>query len=189
MGMTGAFLRSNFVFYNSLRALLLIDERGIIMEELLEVLEKNSRLSAKEIGIMLGRSEEEVQDAIKKYEDDNTIAGYTTLVNWERTGKEAVTALIEVKVTPQRGEGFDKVAERIYRFPEVKSCYLMSGGFDLTVIVEGKTMKEVALFVAEKLAPLEAVLSTATHFVLKKYKDKGTIFEEKPKDDREAIFI
>lgn len=159
------------------------------MEELLEILEKNSRLSAKEIAIMLGKTEEEIEEAIKKYEASNTIVGYTTLVNWEDTSKEKVTALIEVKVTPQRGEGFDKVAERIYRFPEVKACYLMSGGFDLTVIIEGKTMKEVALFVAEKLAPLEAVLSCATHFVLKKYKDKGTIFEEKPKDDREAIFI
>lgn len=159
------------------------------MEELLEVLEKNSRLSTEEIAVMLGKKEEEVAAQIEKYEQDGTIVGYTTLVNWEKTSKESVTALIEVKVTPQRGMGFDKVAERIYRFPEVKACYLMSGGFDLTVIVEGKTMKEVALFVAEKLAPLESVLSTGTHFVLKKYKDKGTIYEEKPKDDREAIFI
>lgn len=159
------------------------------MDELLTVLEKNSRLSEKELAIMLDKSEDEIKAAIKKYEDDGTIVGYTTLVNWEKTDKESVTALIEVKVTPQRGEGFDKVAERIYRFPEVKACYLMSGGFDLTVIVEGKTMKEVALFVAEKLAPLESVLSTGTHFVLKKYKDKGTIYEEKQKDDREAIFI
>lgn len=159
------------------------------MDELLTVLEKNSRLSEKELAIMLDKSEDEIKEAIKKYEDNGTIVGYTTLVNWEKTDKESVTALIEVKVTPQRGEGFDKVAERIYRFPEVKACYLMSGGFDLTVIVEGKTMKEVALFVAEKLAPLESVLSTGTHFVLKKYKDKGTIYEEKQKDDREAIFI
>ncbi len=159
------------------------------MEEILEILEKNSKYSEEQIAVMTGKSVEEVAAAIKKYEADNTIVGYTTLVNWDNTDKESVTALIEVKVTPQRGEGFDKVAERIYRFPEVKACYLMSGGFDLTVIIEGKTMKEVALFVAEKLAPLESVLSTATHFVLKKYKDKGTIFEEKPRDDREAIFI
>lgn len=159
------------------------------MDEILEILEKNSRYSEEQIAVMTGKSVEEVAAAIKKYEADNTIVGYTTLVNWDNTDKESVTALIEVKVTPQRGEGFDKVAERIYRFPEVKACYLMSGGFDLTVIIEGKTMKEVALFVAEKLAPLESVLSTATHFVLKKYKDKGTIFEEKPRDDREAIFI
>lgn len=105
------------------------------------------------------------------------------------TGSETVTALIEVKITPQRGVGFDKVAERIYKFSEVKACYLMSGGFDLTVIVEGKTMKEVALFVSEKLAVQEYVLSTGTHFVLKKYKDHGKIFKEKKIEDREAIFI
>lgn len=159
------------------------------MEELLEILEKNSKYTEEQMAVMTGKSLEEVKKAIKNFEEQNVIVGYTTLVNWEKTSKESVTALIEVKVTPQRGEGFDKVAERIYRFPEVKACYLMSGGFDLTVIIEGKTMKEVALFVAEKLAPLESVLSTATHFVLKKYKDKGTIFEEKPRDDREAIFI
>jgi DNA-binding Lrp family transcriptional regulator len=163
---------------------------GVIgMEEILEVLEKNGRITEEQIAVMLGKSVEDVKEAIRKMEADNIIVGYNTLVNWEKTDKESVTALIEVKVTPQRGEGFDKVAERIYRFPEVEACYLMSGGFDLTVIIEGRTMKEVAYFVAEKLAPLESVLSTATHFVLKKYKDKGTIFEEKPKDDREAIFI
>lgn len=159
------------------------------MEEILEILEKNSKYTEKEIAAMTGKTVAEVEAAIKKYEDDNIIVGYPTLVNWERTSKESVIALIEVKVTPQRGEGFDKVAERIYKFPEVKSCYLMSGGFDLTVIVEGKSMKEVALFVSERLSTQECVLSTATHFVLKKYKDKGTIFEEKTRDDREAIFI
>lgn len=159
------------------------------MEEILEILEKNNKLSEEQIAVMLNKSVEEVRAAIKKYEEDNVILGYNTLINWEKTNKESVTALIEVKVTPQRGEGFDKVAERIYRYPQVKACYLMSGGFDLTVIIEGKTMKEVALFVAEKLAPIENVLSTATHFVLKKFKDKGTIFEEKMKDDREAIIL
>lgn len=159
------------------------------MEEILEILEKNNRISAEQIAVMLDKSVEEVQTAIKKFEEEKIILGYNTLINWEKTAKETVIALIEVRVTPQRGEGFDKVAERIYRYPEVKDCYLMSGGFDLTVIVEGETMKEVALFVAEKLAPLESVLSTATHFVLKKYKDKGTIFEEKTKDDREAIVL
>ncbi|MDP4180338.1 MAG: Lrp/AsnC family transcriptional regulator [Bacillota bacterium] len=159
------------------------------MEEILELLENNSKLSEEQIAVMLGKTVEEVHETIKKFEDENVILGYNTLINWEKTGKEDVTALIELKVTPQRGEGFDKVAERIYRYPQVKACYLMSGGFDITVIVEGKTMKQVALFVAQKLAPLEHVLSTATHFVLKKYKDKGTIFEEKTKDDREAIIL
>lgn len=160
-----------------------------MMEEILEILEKNARASEEEIALMLNKSVGEVQAAIKKLEEDNIIVGYNTLINWDKSSKENVTALIEVKVTPQRGQGFDKVAERIYRYPQVKACYLMSGGFDLTVIIEGNSMKEVALFVAEKLAPLESVLSTATHFVLKKYKDEGVVFEEKGKDDREALIL
>ena len=159
------------------------------MDEISKILEKNSRYTDEQIAVMVGKSVEEVRDAIRDYEEKSIIAGYTTLVNWENTGKETVTALIEVKITPQRGEGFDKVAERIYKFPQVKACYLMSGGFDLTVIVEGKTMKEVAMFVSSKLAVQEHVLSTATHFVLKKYKDHGMMFKEKKLDDREAIFI
>lgn len=161
------------------------------MEEILEVLEKNFRYTDEQIAVMVGKSVEEVRDAIREYEEKSIIAGYTTLINWENTGKEVVTAFIQVKVTPQRGEGFDKVAERIYRYDQVQSCYLMSsGGFDLTVIVEGKTMKEVATFVAQKLAVLDNVDGTATHFVLKKYKDHGTIFKEKKNvDNREAIFI
>ncbi|HEY5586776.1 MAG TPA: Lrp/AsnC family transcriptional regulator [Ruminiclostridium sp.] len=159
------------------------------MEEILGILEKNSKATAEQIAIMIAKPIEEVEAAIKKYEEDNVIVGYNTLINWDKTEKEKVTALIEVKVTPQRGLGFDKIADRIYRYPEVTACYLMSGGFDLTVIIEGKTMKEVALFVSDKLAPLESVQSTSTHFVLKKYKDKGTIFEEKQVDRREQIFI
>lgn len=160
------------------------------MDEILEVLEKNSRFKDEEIATMTGKTVEEVREAIRGYEEKNIIAGYTTLINWENTGKETVTALIEVKITPQRGVGFDKVAERIYKFNEVKACYLMSsGGFDLTVIVEGKTMKEVALFVSEKLAIQECVTGTATHFVLKKYKDHGRVFKEKKNENREAIFI
>lgn len=160
------------------------------MDEILEVLEKNSRYKDEEIAIMTGKTVEEVREAIRDYEEKNIIAGYTTLINWENTGKETVTALIEVKITPQRGVGFDKVAERIYKFNEVKACYLMSsGGFDLTVIVEGKTMKEVALFVSEKLAIQEYVTGTATHFVLKKYKDHGRVFKERKTESREAIFI
>ena len=161
------------------------------MEEILEILEKNFRYTDEQIAVMAGKTVEEVREAIRDYEEKSIIAGYTTLINWENTGKEVVTALIQVKVTPQRGEGFDKVAERIYRYDQVKACYLMSsGGFDLTVIVEGKTMKEVATFVAQKLAVLDNVDGTATHFVLKKYKDHGTIFKEKKNsDNREAIFI
>ena len=161
------------------------------MEEILEILEKNFRYTDEQIAVMAGKTVEEVREAIRDYEEKSIIAGYTTLINWENTGKEVVTALIQVKVTPQRGEGFDKVAERIYRYDQVQACYLMSsGGFDLTVKVEGKTMKEVATFVAQKLAVLDNVDGTATHFVLKKYKDHGTIFKEKKNtDNREAIFI
>ena len=160
------------------------------MEEILEVLEKNSRYTDQEIAVMTGKIVEEVREAIRDYEERSKIAGYTTLINWENTGRETVTALIEVQITPQRGVGFDKVAERIYKFPQVKACYLMSsGGFDLTVIVEGKTMKEVAMFVSDKLSIQEYVTGTATHFVLKKYKDHGTIFREKKTDDREMLFI
>ena len=161
------------------------------MEEILEILEKNFRYTDEQIAVMAGKTVEEVREAIQDYEEKSIIAGYTTLINWENTGKEVVTALIQVKVTPQRGEGFDKVVERIYRYDQVQACYLMSsGGFDLTVIVEGKTMKDVATFVAQKLAVLDNVDGTATHFVLKKYKDHGTIFKEKKNtDNREAIFI
>ena len=159
------------------------------MEEILEILEGNSKTTTEQIAAMLNKNVDEVGNAIKKFEEDNVIVGYNTLIDWEKTSKETVTALLEVKVTPQRGQGFDKVAERIYRYPQVKACYLMSGGFDLTVIIEGKTMKEVALFVAEKLAPLDSVLSTSTHFVLRKFKDKGIVFEGEKKDDREAVVL
>ena len=157
------------------------------MEEILEILEKNSRYTDEQIAVMVGKTVQEVREAIRDYEEKSIIAGYTTLINWENTGSETVTALIEVKITPQRGEGFDKVAERIYEFSEVKACYLMSGGFDFTVIIEGKTMKSVAQFVAAKLAPLDSVLSTSTHFVLKKYKDYGTVIDEEDKDERMLV--
>jgi DNA-binding Lrp family transcriptional regulator len=166
-----------------------LEKGGIAMEQILEILERDNRITPEQIAVMLNQSVEEVKAAIKKLEDEQIILRYKTLINWEKTDREFVTALIEVKVTPQRGEGFDKVAERIYKYPQVKAVYLMSGGFDLTVIIEGRTMKEVALFVAEKLAPMESVLSTATHFVLKKYKDEGVIFEEKEKDDRQVITL
>ena len=126
---------------------------------------------------MTGMTEAEVAAAIAKYEDERVILGYKAIVDWDRTERESVTALIEVNVTPQRGEGFDRIAERIYQYDEVESVYLMSGSFDLTVIISGRSLKEVALFVGEKLAPLEDVTGTATHFILKKYKEKHLIFE------------
>ncbi len=157
--------------------------------DILSILAGNCRLSNEQIAVMLGAEEEEVNRAIRSMEEKNVLLGYPALIDWEKTDKDVVTAYIEVKVTPQRGQGFDKVAERIYQFPQVKSCNLMSGGYDLFVAVEGKSMKEVALFVAEKLAPIESVLSTATHFVLKKYKEKGVSFEQKYKDNREAVVL
>ena len=160
------------------------------MEEILEILEQNSRYTDEEIAIMTGKTVEEVKECFKECEERNIIAGYTSLINWENTKSETITALIEVKITPLRGVGFDKVAERIYKFDQVKACYLMSSGdFDLTVIVEGKTMKEVALFVSNKLAIQEYVTGTATHFILKKYKDHGRVFKEKVVNDREDIFV
>ena len=159
------------------------------MEEILKILQKNSRYTNEEIGVMVGKSEEEVEKTIKDYEKSGVIAGYTTLVNWDDTNKERVTALIEIKVAPQRDEGFDKVAERIYKFPEVSACYLMSGGFDVTVIVEGKSMSEVAHFVSQKLSVQEYILSTSTHFILKRYKDNGKVFDKKEIDKRESIII
>lgn len=159
----------------------------MLKEQILRAIDKNSKLSARDLAIMLGAAEEEVAAAICELEADSIICGYPTLINWDKTEDERVTALIEIKVTPQRGQGFDKIAERIYRFDEVSSVYLMSGGFDLTVIIDGKSMREVANFVSSKLAPLEAVLSTATHFVLKKYKEHGLPLVNEVEDERMLI--
>lgn len=156
-------------------------------DELLSILEKNSRIDFKELAVMLGTNEEEVLNEITKLEQDGVICAYHTLINWEKTDIEKVSALIEVKVTPQRGQGFDHIAERIYNYPEVKSVYLISGGYDLLVTLEEKTLKEIAGFVSDKLSTLDSVLSTATHFILKKYKDHGTIINEIKKDEREVI--
>ena len=155
--------------------------------ELLSILEKNSRIDFKELSVLLGISEEEVLNEISQLEKDGVICAYHTLINWEKTDIESVTALIEVKVTPQRGQGFDRIAERLYNYPEVKSVYLISGGYDLLVTLEEKSLKEIAAFVSDKLSTLDSVLSTATHFILKKYKDHGTIINKQVKDEREAI--
>ena len=156
-------------------------------DELLSILEKNSRIDFKELAVLLGVTEEQVLHEITKLEKENIIAAYHTLINWEKTDIEKVSALIEVRVTPQRGQGFDSIAERIYKYPEVRSVYLMSGAYDLMVILEGKTLREVSNFVSDKLSTLDSVLSTATHFILKKYKDHGTAFATKKEDEREMI--
>lgn len=156
-------------------------------EELLAIIEKNSRIDLKELAIILGVEEADVLNELEALEAEGVICGYHTLINWEKTSNEKVSALIEVRVTPQRGQGFDSVAERIYKYPEVRSVYLMSGGYDLMVILEGKTLREVSTFVTEKLSTLDTVLSTATHFILKKYKDHGTVLTQKKEDEREKI--
>ncbi len=158
-----------------------------LKERILRIIDSNAKLSASELAIMLGSTEEEVSTAIAEMEADNTICGYLTLINWEKIEQDYVTALIEVKVTPQRGQGFDTIAERIYKFDEVEAVYLMSGGFDLTVVIKGKSMRDVAGFVSAKLAPMEAILSTATHFVLKKYKEHGIAMESEETDERMLV--
>ena len=158
-----------------------------LKERILTIIEKNSRIDIAELAIMLGTEEVEVANALQEMENDGIICGYHTMVNWDKTGVEKVTALIEVRVTPQRGQGFDNIAERIFKYPEVDTVYLMSGGYDLMVILEGKTLREVAGFVTNKLSTLETVVGTTTHFILKKYKDHGTIMAKKYEDIREIV--
>ena len=155
-------------------------------EELLRIIEKNSRMDLKELAVILGVTEIDVVNELAALEAEGIICGYHTLINWEKTSVERVNALIEVRVTPQRGQGFDSVAERIYKYPEVHAVYLISGGYDLLVTLEGKTLKQVSTFVSEKFSTLDQVLSTATHFILKKYKDHGTILAEE-EDLREKV--
>lgn len=145
--------------------------------ELLKLLEDDARLTPEQIAIMLKEPVDSVKAQLAELEANGTILGYKAIVDWEKTDKEAVTAMIDVKLTPQQNRGFDRIAEKIYNYPEVKSVYLMSGAYDLSVLIEGKTMKEVAFFVSQKLAPIDAVISTATHFVLHKYKDTGVLYD------------
>lgn len=156
-------------------------------EELLRIIEKNSRMDLKELAVILGVEEIDVVNELAALENEGIICGYHTMINWELTDLEKVNALIEVRITPQRGQGFDNLAERIYKYPEVHSVYLISGGYDLLVSLEGKSLKEVSNFVSDKLSTLDGVLSTATHFVLKKYKEHGTILTKKYEDERELI--
>ena len=156
-------------------------------EKILTFIEKNSRINLKELAIMLGVDEASVANEIAAMEQENVICGYHTLIDWDKAGLEKVTAMIEVRVTPQRGMGFDKIAERIYNYPEVKSVYLISGGFDLMVTLEGKTLREVSQFVTDKLSTLDQVLSTKTNFILKKYKDHGTIMAAPVESDERGI--
>lgn len=160
------------------------------MDEILRILDKEQgRIDRSKIAAMLRMDETEVAAKMAEMEKNNVIVGYKTIVNWDKTDRDVVTALIELRIMPQRGEGFDKVAKRIYKYPQVRSLYLMSGAYDLAVTIEGKSMKEVALFVAQKLAPMDSIISTATHFVLKKYKEEGIVFEDDEKDTRQVITL
>lgn len=158
-----------------------------LKERILTIIEKNSRIEIKELAVVLGTEEAEVAEALQQLEEDGIICGYHTMIDWDKTGIENVTALIEVRVTPQRGKGFDDIAERIYKYPEVNSVYLISGGYDLMVTLDGKTLKQVSSFVTNKLSTLDTVIGTTTHFILKKYKDHGTIMSRKYEDQREMI--
>lgn len=157
------------------------------MKHFLKLLEKDAHLTPAELALMCEKEEGDIKALIDEYEKRGVILGYTTIIDWDKTDSEYVNALIELKVTPRVGSGYDEIAERIYSYPEVESVYLMSGGYDLTVMLRGKTMREVAIFVASKLATIEAVTSTATHFVLRKYKDHNVIFGGAPVDERGNI--
>ena len=157
------------------------------MKHLLKLLEKDAHITAEELALMCEKETGDIKKMIDDYEKAGIILGYTTVIDWDKTDTEYVNALIELKVTPRVGSGYDEIAERIYNYPEVESVYLMSGGFDLAVMLRGKTMREVAIFVAAKLATIEAVTSTATHFVLRKYKDHNVIFGGAPVDERGNI--
>lgn len=156
-------------------------------EQILNYIEKNSRVDLKEVAVCLGLSEIDVANELAAMESEGIICGYYTLIDWDKVTEERIHALIEVRVTPQRGKGFDEIAERIYKYPEVKSTYLISGAYDLLVFMEGKTLKEISSFVSQKLSTLDSVISTTTHFVLRKYKDNGTILNKKNEDERQIM--
>ena len=159
------------------------------MKDLLQLLEDDCTLTHAQLAAMTGMAEDEVAAAVAQYEKDRVILGYKTIIDWDRTQRESVTAMISVSVTPQRGEGVDRIAQRIYQYDEVESLYLMSGGsHDLTVIISGRTLKEIAHFVGEKLAPIEGVTGTATHFILKKYKEKHLIFPVQEVQEERFVF-
>ena len=159
------------------------------MKQLLQLLENDCTLTVPQLASMTGSTEAEVAAAIADYEKNHVILGYKAIVDWDRVRRETVTALIEVNVTPQSIDGFDRIAERIYQYDEVESMYLMSGSYDLTVIISGRTLREVAQFVGERLAPIQGVTGTATHFILKKYKEKHLVFRPQEPEEREYIFV
>ena len=160
----------------------------LISKKLLQLLEADCTLNSEQLAALANTSADDVEKRIAALEKEGVLLGYKAVVNWEKTAEESVEALIEVKITPQRDKGYDRIAERIYQYDEVESCYLMSGGYDLAVMLSGKTLKQVALFVSQKLSPIEGVLSTTTHFLLKKYKQQNVVFEQKEEQKERLIF-
>ena len=156
-------------------------------DKILTVMEKNARIRIDDLANILGEESARVRQEVERLETDKVICGYHTLINWDKVGQEKADAIIEVKVAPQRGVGFDQVAERIWQYPEVSSMFLVSGNCDFIVLLQGKSMREIAMFVSEKLATIDGVLSTMTQFILKKYKQEGFVVENPHKDEREAI--
>ena len=179
------------IFTNSPKyVIILLLFKGVTYMEnkLLSLLENDATLTPEQIAIMLDKEVGDIKKLILNYEKEGIILGYKTLIDWDKTSREYVTAIIEVKTTPQPERGFDRIAEKIYNYPEVESLYLISGGFDFAIIIEGKTLREVALFVAEKLSPISHIQTTSTHFVLRRYKDKGVIYGTKHEiDEREIL--
>lgn len=159
------------------------------MDKILSLLENDAKLTPAQIAAMLSKEEGEIRGIVENYEREGVILGYKSIIDWDKTDREYVNALIEVKVVPQKDKGFDYIAKKIYNYPEVQSLYLMSGGFDFAIMLEGKTMKEVAFFVAQKLATIDGISATATHFVLKKYKDKGVIYKSYASDPRNELML
>ena len=161
----------------------------VTRRQILKYMERNCKVDAGELAVLLGTDEDTVKREIAAMEKEKIICGYHTMIDWDKAGVEQVNALIEVRVTPQRGRGFEKIAERIYNYPEVSSISLISGGYDFLVTIEGKSLMEVSRFVSEKLSPIDEVVGTATHFILKKYKDHGTILAQKDKEERMLVTL
>ena len=159
------------------------------MDRLLSLLQNNARLTNKQLAVMLGREEEDVAKAIAAYEKSGVTRGYQAVIDWDKTDSPTVFARIEIKVTPKKDFGFEEIARTIMELEEVQSVSLMSGGYDLALTVSGKTFRDIAMFVAHRLSPIDSVNSTATHFILKKYKERGVVFEEEIKDERRMTLL
>lgn len=159
------------------------------MREILKLLENDARYSARQLAAMTGEKQADVEKFLADAETDGTILGYSAIIDWDKTQDETASALIEVKISPQRGDGFNRIAERIYQYDEVETLYLMSGGYDLAVFISGRSLKEISQFVYARLAPIEGVTATATHFIMKKYKEKQRVYDKMPEQEERLLFV